>query len=395
MAEKSECNSLWALENETRYLNHGSFGACPRAILERQQRLRDRLENNPMRFFVRDFFELLHTSRNSLAAFLRADPEGIGFVANATTAVNAVLRSLKFSPDEEILVTDHGYGACNNTARFVAGQFGAKVSVASIPFPVTSEDQIVQAVLRAVTPKTRLALIDHVTSPTAIVLPVREIVGELESRGIEVLVDGAHAPGMIDLDIDELNPSYYTGNCHKWMCAPKGAAFLYAREDRRDKIMPAVISHGLTWPTCAKSRYHNLFDWQGTHDPTAYLILPFVIDYMATLHDGGWQGIRQANHDKVVKALHLLCSELQIDEPAPDNVLGAMASIVLPQTRKYYSQAELFIHPLQEVLAREYRVEVPVISWGKELILRISAQLYNRQEEYEFLADYLKLLLVL
>lgn len=394
MSEKSEYRSLWALGNETAYLNHGSFGACPRAILKRQQELRERLESNPMRFFVRDFFELLEASRISLAAFLKADPKGVGFVTNATTAVNAVLRSLKFRPNEEILVTDHGYGACNNTARFVAGQFRAKVSVASIPFPVTSEEEIIQAILRAVTPRTRLAIIDHVTSPTALVLPVSEIVEKLEGRGIEVLVDGAHAPGMIDLHIGDLEPSYYTGNCHKWMCAPKGAAFLYVREDRRNKIVPAVVSHGLTWPTHERSRYHNLFDWQGTHDPTAYLVLPFVIDYMASLHDGGWKGIRQANHDKAVKARRLLCRELRLDEPAPENFIGAMASIILPQTRKYHSQPEILIHPLQDVLAREYQVEAPVISWGKELLLRISAQLYNRQEEYEFLADCLKSLVI-
>ncbi len=240
--------AAWDLDPDIVFLNHGSFGACPRRVLEEQARLRRRLEQEPVRFYVRELEELLDLSRSKLAAFVDADPEGLAFVSNATTGVNTVLASFPFRAGDEVLITNHEYGACANAARYWAQRAGASVNVAAVPFPLQSEAEIIDAVVRAVTPRTRLVLIDHVTSQTGLVLPLAELVAGLEDRGIAVLVDGAHAPGMLDLDIDGLGASFYTGNCHKWLCAPKGAAFLVVREDWRHRVRPLVVSHGASVP---------------------------------------------------------------------------------------------------------------------------------------------------
>ena len=213
---------LWPLERGVIFLNHGSFGACPAEVLRQQAALRDEMEAEPVRFLSRELDDRLADARQALAAFVGADADDLAFVANATGGVNAVLRSLRFSPGEELLTTDHAYNACRNAFDFAAGRAGARVVVATIPFPLASPEEVVEAVLARVTPRTRLALLDHVTSPTGLVLPLERLVAALSGRGVEVLVDGAHAPGMVPLDLGALGAAYYSGNCHKWLCAPKG-----------------------------------------------------------------------------------------------------------------------------------------------------------------------------
>ena len=234
---------LWMLDPTITYLNHGSFGACPRTILEKQSELRARLEWEPVDFMTRQLPGLIDDARHRVAAFLDADPDGLAFVPNATTGVNAVLRSLSFDADDEIVVLNHGYNAARNAAQFVADRAGARVVEARIPFPlpadaVVANESVIHAVLSALSPRTRLAILDHVTSPTAIVLPVERLIPEIQGRGVDVLVDGAHAPGMRPLALRALGAAYYTGNGHKWLCGPKGAAFLYVREDRRAGLHP-------------------------------------------------------------------------------------------------------------------------------------------------------------
>jgi len=238
----SEHARHFALDPEVLFLNHGSFGACPRTILEKQSELRLRLEREPVLFLSRELEKLLDGARAELGAFAGADPDDLALVKNASTGVSTVVRSLDLQPGDELLTTSHAYNACHNALR-AQERRGVKVVSADVPFPIRSPSQVVEAVLAQATPRTKLALVDHVTSPTGLVFPVAEIVRALDARGIDSLVDGAHVPGMLPLDLRALSPAYYTGNCHKWLCTPKGCAFLFVRRDRQERIVPLTISH--------------------------------------------------------------------------------------------------------------------------------------------------------
>jgi isopenicillin-N epimerase len=380
----------WSLDPNVAFLNHGSFGACPTEVLRHQAALRAELEANPVRFLVRELFDRLDAARAPLARFIGADPEGLAFVPNATTGVNAVLRSLVFRPDEELLVTNHAYKACANTLEFVATRAGARVVVVDVPFPLTSADQVVEAVIGGVTSRTRLAMLDHVTSPTALVFPVARLVRELAARGVETLIDGAHAPGMLPLDLRTLGATYYAGNCHKWICSPKGAGFLWVAPARRGDVRPAIISHGATasWP--GRSRYQMEFDWAGTADPTPYVCVPKALEHMATLVPGGWAAIMAGNRALALDGRRMLCEALGIALPCPDERLGSIASVPLPDGRTteiLWRQPD----PIQRRLYDGWGFEVPVHSWPRapKRMIRISAQVYNRREQYAKLAEAL------
>jgi isopenicillin-N epimerase len=375
----------FGLDPEVVFLNHGSFGACPRAVLAHQQALRERLEAEPVRFMIRELPPLLESARASVAAFVGADPQDLVFVPNATTGVNTVLRSVELAPGDELLVTDHAYGACRNALDAVAEARGARVVCARVPFPLTSPAQVRDAVLAAVGPRTRLALIDHVTSPTALVLPVAELVAALSERGVDTLVDGAHAPGVVPLDLSSLGAAYYVANGHKWLCAPKGAGFLHVRRDRQRGLRPLVISHGAGAPAGERSRMQQEFGWTGTDDPTAVLCLPVAIDLLGSLLAGGWPALRARNHELALAARDRLCDALGCAPPAPDAMLGAMASLPLPDGDGLSPVPPFGIDSLQESLWREHRIEVPVMSWPRapRRVLRVSAQLYNEPEQYE------------
>jgi len=383
--------ALWSLDRDVAFLNHGSFGACPTEVLRHQAALRAEMEAEPVRFLGRELDGRLDAAREALAAFVGADPDDVAFMANATSGVNAVLRSLTLSPGDELLTTDHAYAACRNTLDYVAGRCGARVNVAAIPFPVASADAVVDAVLAKVTPRTRLALLDHITSPTGLILPVERLVAELARRGVETLVDGAHAPGMVPLDLRALGATYYSANCHKWLCAPKGSAFLWVRRDRQAGIRPLTISHGATAVRPGRSRFRLEFDWTGTHDPTAWLTVPTAIDYMGGLVSGGWPALMARNHALALAARELLCVAAGTPPTCPDQMIGSLASVILPDSPTMETGWRVR-DPLQGRLFDRWRIEVPIMRWpaAPQRLLRISAQLYNSPEQYSRLAQALR-----
>jgi isopenicillin-N epimerase len=380
----------WRLAPGTVFLNHGSFGACPRPILDRQTEWRRRMEAAPVQFLWRHYDEVLEASRTELARFLGARPQDVVFVTNATTGVNAVVRSLALRRGDELLTTSLDYNACHNVLVEAARRFDAKLVVAPIPFPLRRADAAIEAVLRAVTPRTRLALIDHVTSDTALVLPVARIIRELAARGVDTLVDGAHAPGMLPLQLSRLRPAYYTGNLHKWVCAPKGAAFLWAREDRQAGLQPAVMSHGQNRPRPGYSAFQDRFDWPGTIDPSAWLCVGEAIRWLDGLLPGGWPALRRHNHNLVVQARRQLCKRLEVEPPCPENLLGSMATLPLPQRFQGRPRSGK-IDDEQLRLYDECGIEVPFIRLGRPETrwFRVSAQIYNRLDDYAYLADCL------
>jgi isopenicillin-N epimerase len=359
-------------------------------VLRYQAGLRAEMEAEPVRFLSRELDDRLDVARAALAAFVGADPDDLAFVTNATSGVNAVLRSRVFAAGDELLTTDHAYGACRNTLDFVAERTGARVVVVTVPFPVASPDEVAAAVLAKVTPRTRLALLDHITSPTALVLPIERLSAELGARGVEVLVDGAHAPGMVPLSLATLGAIYYSGNCHKWLCAPKGSAFLWTRRDRQPEVRPLTISHGASAVRPGRSRFRLEFDWTGTSDPTAWLTVPRAIEYLGGLLSGGWPALMARNHALALEGRRLLCAAAGTEPLCPDEMVGSLAAVRLPDGTSEVGWRRP--DPLQARLFDDWRIEVPVMSWpaAPRRLVRISAQLYNRREHYERLAEALR-----
>jgi isopenicillin-N epimerase len=387
----------WRLDPSVTFLNHGSYGACPERVLAAQCDLREELEAEPVRFLTGELPTRLDAARDAVARFLGADPDGLAFVANATTGINTVVQSLRFEPGDELLTDDHEYNATINALRAVAERDGARVVVARTPFPIQRPEEALDAILAQVTDRTRLAMVSHVTSTTALVLPIAEIVAELDRRGIDTLVDGAHAPGMVPVDVDGLGAAYWTGNGHKWLCGPKGTGMLWVRADRRDRIHPLVVSHGANADLDERTRFRHEFDWVGTADPTGYLALPAAIDWMrdhAVPDGGGWAAVMAANHALAIEGRDRIAGALGIEPPAPDAMLGSMATLFLDGVRD-----ETAARALSDTLERADRIQVPVGPWpvraarGKDrptrVTLRISAQRYNEPEDYDRLGEAL------
>jgi isopenicillin-N epimerase len=390
----------WALDPGTVFLNHGSFGARPWAVLEVAARIRAEMEENPVAFLDRSYEARLDAARGRVAHFVGADPEDLAFVPNATSGVATVLRSLRFGPGDELLATDHEYNAALNMLRLAAARDGARVALARIPLPVGGPDEVVERVLAAAGPRTRLALLSQVSSPTAIVLPIERLVAALESRGIAVLVDGAHGPGMLPLDLASLGASFYTGNLHKWVCAPPGAAFLHVRRDRRAAVRPLAISHGANDPRPGRSAFRREFDWTGTADPAPYLAVPAALDAVGGLVAGGWPAVMARNAAVAREARQVLVAVAGRPALAPESMLGSMAAVELPPDRGFAARGPVDRDPLKERLEAA-GIEVPVHPWPRDpgpgdrrrRLVRISAHLHNDPAEYVHLADVLRGLL--
>ncbi len=381
----------WLLEPDIAYLNHGSFGATPKAILNEQRRLQTQMEREPVQFMLRKVPELLWASQMALADFIGAQPEDVVLMDNATTAVNTVFSNIDFQPGDEILFVNQVYGACRKTAELYAQRAGAMCREIVLPTCVTDAQQIVDLLIEAWTPRVRLLLIDHICSPTGWVLPIESVVRTYESNGTAVLVDGAHALGQMPLDLDALGASYYVANAHKWLCTPKGSAMLHVRRDRQIGFRPLVLSHWVDWenPT-SEARYSPFqmaFAWTGTRDVSASLTIPFALKWMSGLHPDGWSGLMSENTDRSQRWRRTLSDEFIQPLLCPDSMVGHMACLFLPESIVVSKDVNIPIgqrlSPLWAQLYSEYGIEVVVFPVEDRQCLRFSIQRYVSDEDME------------
>jgi isopenicillin-N epimerase len=380
--------SLFLLDPEVTFLNHGSFGACPKPVFERYQRWQLQLERQPVAFldYYRGLSSWLGDARKALADVLQTSAENIVGLTNATVGLNVVAQSLALKPGDEILTTDHEYAALEKTWAYVARRTGAKIVVAKIPLPLTDEQSFTSAVLEKLNDRTRVLFLSHITSATALVFPIENIVAEAKARGIWTVIDGAHTPGHIPLNLDALDADFYAGNCHKWMMAPKGSAFLYVRPELQAMINPLVISHGWTEDAQepdAKGVFGNTpfidgLEMQGTRDPSAWLTVPEAIAFA-----------QQHQWDKVAGQCKVLVQETakrvaQLTGLAalsnPEFCAPQMVAMPVPKCDPKALQAKLY---------REHKIELPCFDWQDHTIVRVSAQGYNTQAHMDKLVNAL------
>ncbi len=384
---RSEFARHFSLDPGVTYLNHGAFGACPLEVQKVQEEYRARLERNPLHFFQRELEPALDGVRAILGPFLGAKPEDLAFVPNATAGVNTVLASLEQAAGSEVVITDHTYPACKNAVEYWAKRRGVNVRIAKIPFPLASADEFAEAVLGEVTSKTGLVLLDHITSPSGVIVPIESLVRTLRERGIDTLVDGAHGPGMVPIDLEALGAAYYTGNLHKWCCAPKGAAFLWVPRERQPAIHPLVISHGYAVARTDRTRFQLEFDWPGTLDPSAILAVPAALTFLGKLFSGGHSALYAHNRALALRARDILCAALGTAPPAPDEMMGSLAAVLFPQPTPKVPTPDALYNAL---LARDFEVPIVPLPGFPSGFVRIAAQVYNSDAEFVALGEVLR-----
>jgi len=375
----------WTLDPAVTYLNHGTVGVAPRRVLQAQQAIRDEIERQPSRALLRELVSMvgvpppvpgrLRAAAEKVAGFLGARGPDVVFVDNATTGANAVLRSLHFEPGDDILITDHAYGAVARAAAFAARERGAHVRTALVPYPAFDPQRMVETIAAALGPRTRLALVDHITSESALIIPVAEIAARCRAKGVPVFVDGAHAPGVLPLDIPALGVDFYTANLHKWAHAPRSCGFLWASPAQQPLLHPPVISWGLD------KGYLAEFDWVGTRDPSAWLAAP---EGIAFLHALGFEKVRAYNHRLAWEASRMLCDRFGTSLERDEAAVGSMVTLPLP--KRLGSTPEEAAR-LRDALLFEDGIEVQVHASHGQLRARISAQVYNEAGDFERLAE--------
>ncbi len=372
----SNIRSEFYLEDGMTFLNNGSFGAVPRSVRAVQEEFRLQFERQPFRFVMRELPVLLRSAAETLGKFIGARGEDIVFVENASTGINAIVRSMMpfLKEDDEILTTSHVYGAVRQTLIYAAECTGAKLIEVSVPFPIESPEQVIMAFKTAISENTKFAVLDHITSSTGIIFPIEKLVAVCKQYEIAVLVDGAHAPGMVGLNLDALGADWYTGNCHKWLFAPKGSAFLWTHPDHQTITHPTVISHNY------KMGYTQEFDWTGTQDFSSYLTIPAAIEFY---NNHGGADLRTANRALAIEARNIIAEAWGKPHPAPDEMLGFMAAVEAPVETDGTPQEAVELH---DWLWDTHRIEVPVMPFDGKLWIRVSAQIYNTIEDYKVLA---------
>lgn len=379
----------WLLDPAFAHLNHGTVGAVPRRVLAAQQALRDEIEKNPAFFMLRELagrhaglreFGESRTRRaaREVGAFVGARGEDLVFTDNTTSAANAVLRSLPLQQDDEIVLFDHAYGAIRKSAEYVARGVGATVRSIPLPFPEVSEQQVIEAAERGLGPRTRLAIFDHITAPSALLLPIAGLAEVCRRRGVSLFVDGAHAPGAVALDLPAIGADYYAGNLHKWAWSPRSCALLWVAPQRQAGLHPTTISWGLDQGMIME------FDWVGTRDPTPFLAAPVALDFMREL---GVEHVQRYIHDLAWQAGQLLSQEWGTRISVPKSMVGSMIVARLPDAAgTTQEQAD----KLRDVLLFDHQIEVPLVALAGGIWARVSAQIYNDLGDVERLAQAVK-----
>ncbi|HBF22561.1 MAG TPA: aminotransferase [Planctomycetes bacterium] len=383
----------WTLDSDFIFLNHGSFGAVPSEVQAYRSSLCKEMEAQPVRFLARELPAVLDENRAALAAFVGCAQSDLALVPNATYGINSVLGSYPLSPGDRLLVTDHEYNACRNALDAVAQDKGAAVDVVELPLAPSSAEEVVDLVLDAVRAETKLALVDHITSGSALLLPAKEIIEGLHGKGVHVLIDGAHGPGHVPLNMEALGADFYTGNCHKWMGTPRGCAFLFVRPEHQDWLKPAVVSHGRNAPLVdGRTRFQEEFEWGGTTDPTPWMCIKVAIDVMGSMVAGGWPEIMERNRALAREVRDFLATAFSGQDGVSDLLLPSMVSFRLPDGKSEDLHLKLV----------DAGFEVPVMSWPPNIspvstvpggesgrVLRVSCQLYNDFSDYERLMEVL------
>ncbi len=374
---------LFLLDPSITFLNHGSFGACPRPVFDEYQRWQRELEWQPVEFLGRRFNDLMREARSALGSYLGADADDLVYAMNATVGLNIVARSLDLQPGDEVLTTDHEYGALDRTWRFLCRKRGAKYIRQPVPVPIAAPSDVVEAVWSGVTDRTRVLFISHITSPTAITIPIKPLIDRARERAIITVIDGAHVPGQIDLNLRELGADFYSGNLHKWLMSPKGSAFLYARKEMQYLVEPLVISWGWEAERPGSSKFVDEQEWTGTRDIAAFLSVPAAIQFQ---HDYDWAQVRKACHELVRYARQQMNALTGRPPLTPDDEqwFAQMSALPLPPCD---------LDALKRRLYDEYRIEIPMVRWNEHSFARISIQGYNTQAEVEELLIALRVLL--
>lgn len=387
-----EFKSHFLLDPNVVYLNHGSFGATPRSVFEKYQWWQRELEREPVEFLGRRFSNLMSDARALLANYIHADARDIVYVPNATTGLNIVARSLALEPGDEILTTDHEYGALDRTWRFLCKKSNAVYKQHSIPMPLTTAENFVDAFWAGVTARTRVIFLSHITSPTALIFPVQEICRRGRKAGIITIIDGAHAVGQIPLDMEAIGADFYSSNTHKWLCAPKGSAFLYARREMQHLVEPLIVSWGYESQNPSASRFIDEQEWTGTRDYAAYLSVPEAIRFFES-HD--WDAVRAECHALAQSAREKILDLVAVygNTPlCPDSSewYSQMFTVPLPDTVEVQPGKPA---PLQTKFFDEFKVEVPVLAWQRKPYMRVSIQAYNSRADVNCLVEALEKLL--
>ena len=379
--------SLFQLDPDITFLNHGSYGACPRPVFEDYQKWQVMIEQHPVKFMQDDIYQYLDESRSSLGNYINCNKNDLIYVPNPTHAVANIIKNVNLDIGDEVLSTDLEYGSCDRMWFYEAQQKGFIYNRSKVSLPIIDNETFCNDFWRNATEKTKYIFISQITSSTGMILPIPEIVLEAKSRGIKTIIDGAHVPAHIDLDINDLDPDYYVGACHKWLCCPKGVSFLYVKKDQQENIQPQIMSWGWgeeyeefkdSTQLKSSSRFINIFQWQGTRDMSAFLTVPKAIEFQEKYD---WDSVRNRCKKMIIDARNQISTVTNLPKICPDDWLGQMASFLFPADD---------VAELKNSLYNDYQIEIPAMSYNGYSALRISIQGYNSEDEVDYLVETLK-----